>query len=127
MGFESPVLQEKVIHAYEKSGGKLVILAFAGPASILQVKTAAASISKVLSQFPDELPVIDLLAVSEVDVAFMQLLISIARLCRPERKIFLAEVPDDHPLAKSARLAGIVPENGSWFGLSYPGPVRLNS
>ncbi len=127
MGFESPLLQEKVSHANEKAGGKLVILAFAGQASILQVKAAAATIRKVLAQFPDELPVIDLLGVSEVDMAFMQLLVSVARLSRPERKICLAEVSHDHPLAKSARIAGIVPENGSWFGLSYPGPVRLNS
>ncbi|MDD3146303.1 MAG: STAS domain-containing protein [Candidatus Riflebacteria bacterium] len=125
MDYACPALRETRQQKIDENGDRFWVIALNGSASILQASVAAGFLRRTLAE-SEALPVVvDLTMVEDVDVAFLQLLVSTGKARPRGCEISLLEVTEDHSLSKAARVAGIAPQSdGTWFGLKYPSQRR---
>lgn len=103
-----------------KNRKKVMSFCMSGTATVAESADAAGLLRQLLHQ--SKPVVLDLSEITEADVSFIQLLISLGvSVKKNKQEISLATLPTQHPLRIAAHMAGSLPhktENGAtWFGL----------
>ncbi len=103
-----------------KNRKKVKSFCMSGSATVAEAAEASSLLSQLINQ--DKPVVLDLSEITEADVSFVQLLISLGvSVKKNQQEISLAPLPTQHPLRIAAHMAGSLPhksaDTATWFGL----------
>ncbi len=124
MKFPGSDFNGQVTSVVGPAGKKFYQISLIGSATVEHTKAALDFLRQALAcSFP---VIIETSSLSQVDISFFQLLFAAARSAHSSgHEVYLANIDENHPLARSSRAAGILPQNdGTLFGLRYPAPRR---
>ncbi len=118
MKFSGHALSGSVSNQKGKKGRKSKKICLEGAATIDDASALAEFLRDVV--FEAKSLIIDLSAVTSIDVSFFQILVALAKTCSlSEIEVSITTLPDDHVVARSAISAGFpAPAGGLWFGMA---------
>jgi len=124
MKFSGSYLDAKVKTSKDKSGHEFYTVTFDGSATIAHASEAAEYLRSAL--LSEKSVVINLAAVKQVDVSFLQLLIAAGRsFAANDGSLYHDGIGAEHPFCEAAVLAGFAPSpEGVWLDFFHPLPRR---